>query len=686
MLRFCNKPSNSRIDKKTGVGLLFIFLFYIFNAGVNAEDEKIKGSYAVNLLSSHKAIHIEKEKLTELANSHVVYTTSTREQGKIWHRLRLGFFDSRIEAIKAKNQLREQYPRAWTVKVSAAEMKTALAARLTSVNNKSKPEPKPITSVDKPQLTGTEEKLMRQGKQALILAKYQAAIQIFTVLLEKNKQNPEAIEYLGLARERNGQIAHAKAEYERYLELYPDTKGAARVQQRLIGLITAASAPTKIIKKNKANKKSEWMMFGGLSQFYYRDERTTETESRRLDVSQLVSTLDITTRKRDATSSERVQLTADHVQNFITSDGNYRFTRLYYENIDRKENREYKLGRQTHSSGGVLGRFDGAIVGFDMTSNLKFTGAGGYLLDSEDLLDFKRDKKFISTNLDIATAADEWDFNVYAIQQWNRDVLDRRALGMESRFFNTSLSVFSLLDYDIYFDELNIFLVNGNWILEDQSTVFVNADVRKTPSLSASNALQGQTAQNMDDLQLLYSEAEIKQLALDRTATSRTLTIGGSMPLAAQMKYLFSGDITVANTTGMPASGGVQAVPDTGNEYYLGLQLIGNSLMIKGDSTILGFRFGDTRTTDTFSLSINSRLPNGKKWRFNPRLRYSLRDNNSTGDKQTTTRYSLRVDYRFKRNLSFESELGQEHVEDEVSATTQKSELTFLNIGYRWDF
>lgn len=32
---------------------------------------------------------------------------------------------------------------------------------------------------------------------------------------------------LGLARERNGQLAHAKAEYEEYLREYPNGEGAA---------------------------------------------------------------------------------------------------------------------------------------------------------------------------------------------------------------------------------------------------------------------------------------------------------------------------------------------------------------------------------------------------------------------------------------------------------------------------
>ena len=56
----------------------------------------------------------------------------------------------------------------------------------------------------------------------------------------------EAQELLAIAREKNGQLAHAKAEYERYLALYSETEGAARVKQRLAALLAVGrqSAPT----------------------------------------------------------------------------------------------------------------------------------------------------------------------------------------------------------------------------------------------------------------------------------------------------------------------------------------------------------------------------------------------------------------------------------------------------------
>ena len=682
--------------KKTIIAqIIILVLFYSSSTHFvsSAERDLASKKYALNLQSSLKPININKLSKIKVLNNYTVYSTPVKYKGKLWHRLRLGFFDTRVAANKVKDRLRKHFPKSWAVKVDNKEIAKAIKTSIKLQVSKKKPARKKTTprkqAVLRKNTNSNINKMLAAAKKALTAGKYKRAIQLYTAILETKgqKNNYIAIEYLGLARERNGQIAHAKAEYQRFLKLQPTGSDAERVKQRLIGLITAARSATPSLKKKK-NKYAnpEWITIGGISQYYYRDERTTELEDGVVDLSQLVSTLDVTSRKRSEAKDERIQMTADHVKDFLNDESDYRFSRLYYEVTNRKSNYNLKAGRQTHSSGGVLGRFDGAILGFNLSPKIKFTGAAGYLLDSEDLLDFNRDKKFVSTNLDIATKSDEWDFNVYAIQQWNQSLLDRQSLGSEVRYFDNSFSMFSLLDYDISFSELNIFLLNTNWLFPDHSTIFVNADVRRSPSLSTSNALQGQTAQTLDELNLTYSEAEIRQFALDRTATSRTLTVGGSLPLENKMDYLFSSDVTVSNTSNMPASAGVQAIPGTGNEYYLGMQLIGNNMMLNGDSNIIAFRFGSTQNSDTRSVSLNSRLPNGKKWRINPRARFSQRENKNNSDTQDSLRYSLRLDYRFKRELNFEAEMGQEHTTDNVTGGSQKTEVTFFNIGYRWDF
>ena len=74
---------------------------------------------------------------------------------------------------------------------------------------------------------------------------YGGAVRLYTKILQQpdNQYSQDSLEYLGLARERNGQLAQAKMVYRSYLERYPEGEGAARVKQRLAVLLTASKQP-----------------------------------------------------------------------------------------------------------------------------------------------------------------------------------------------------------------------------------------------------------------------------------------------------------------------------------------------------------------------------------------------------------------------------------------------------------
>jgi len=546
------------------------------------------------------------------------------------------------------------------------------------------------------------ERLEAMLRQALTAGEYDKAIQLATALLEwpeaTDAQSRTGLELLGLARERNGQLAHAQAEYERYLARYPEGPDAARVRQRLAGLVTAARPPTRLGREQsdraspaRAEKASPpWRTLGSFSQYYYRDERSTDEENNLVDLSQLVTTFDISARQRGERVDQRIQITADHNYDFIDGESDHRFTRLYYEMIERDRNQNLRVGRQDHSKGGVIGRFDGLNLGTAIVEKVKMNLTGGYLLDTENLFDFTRERSFLSFNLDVGTIDDHWDFNFYSMQQMASGMIDRKALGMEIRYFDTRFNLFTVVDYDTSYHELNTLLMNGNWLLPGNATVFYTLDVRKTPYLSTTNALQGQTAQSLDELRQTYTEAEIRQLALDRTATLRTFTVGGSHPLQALIpgrgQYQISTDFTVTSTTGMPASGGVEAVPPTGNQFFLGLQLIGNGLFKAGDTTILSGRFGHTQTARDVQLGINTRYPLTRNWRINPYVQFNRRNDRDDSDQRDVLRAALKMDYRWGRSILLDMQLGYDSTREELGGVSQSSSAFFYYLGYRWDF
>ena len=83
------------------------------------------------------------------------------------------------------------------------------------------------------------DQLMDDARRAMVAGEISRAVQIYTKVLRapNHDRHAQAQEYLALAREKNGQTAHAKAEYQRYLSLYPDNEGTARVSQRLAALL-----------------------------------------------------------------------------------------------------------------------------------------------------------------------------------------------------------------------------------------------------------------------------------------------------------------------------------------------------------------------------------------------------------------------------------------------------------------
>lgn len=126
---------------------------------------------------------------------------------------------------------------------------------------------------------------------------------------------------------------------------------------------------------------------------------------------------------------------------------------------------------------------------------------------------------------------------------------------------------FALLDYDIHFSDLNTFYYVGNWQFDNKAAVIVTLTKRNSPILTSINATQGQASQSIDTLLQTYTEAELHQIAKDRTAKYNSASVSTTIPL--NNKWSFIADGTVSNFSATPASAGVAATEGTGNELFL---------------------------------------------------------------------------------------------------------------------
>ena len=112
----------------------------------------------------------------------------------------------------------------------------------------------------------------------------------------------------------------------------------------------------------------------------------------------------------------------------------------------------------------------------------------------------------------------------------------------------------------------------------------------------------------------------------------------------------------------------------------------GTSLLKTGDLGIASLRYADLNTSDLFTLSLNTRYPVTREFRINPRFDVIYRKNKSDSGRRMTYRPFLRLEYQWKRNMRFESEIGGDWIEDDGPFGSETTRTYFINLGYRVDF
>lgn len=657
------------------------------------------GNYVVNLQSTTKRPNISDFDMPAPYKSQHLYITKINIDGKNWYRLRLGFFKTYNNAQGTQSDLKSLFSGAWVSKVPSSEIVAALGIRpvldrsteISSITERDRQiqpvDLKPLPSIPDNKIAD----IMEQARQAMATKAYDRAVQLYTKVLRypSHIYSQAAQEFLGLARERKKQFAHARREYDKYLARYPEGEGADRVRQRLAALLTARKSPKKALSKGSRIAQDEegtqWRTYGSFSQFYRRDILDTEPDGSRVTQNNLSTDLDFSARGRGKDLDTNIRFTGGYLQDFLdgSSENSSRVSSMYIDLNHKATGLSTRLGRQTRSTGGVSGRFDGGLLGYRFSEQLKLNLVAGYPVNtSSDGLN--TDRSFFGASVDLGTYANAWDFVLFYIDQSNEGIVDRQAVGGEFRYFTPEKSLFGLVDYDIHFKSLNTFLLIGNLNLPGRLSLNAQFDYRASPFLTSQNALQGQSVSTIGELLGSFTEDQIYQLAKDRTTESKSLTIGLSRPLNEKLQL--SGDITLTELGSTIASGGVDAVPGTGVDKFYNLQLIGSDLFKPGDITVGGLRYSDTSTTSTTSISLNTRYPVNKQWRLNPRLRLDYKERVADNSTEWIFIPTFRMDYRLKRRYYFEFEFGGE-VSKLSSPTTSDTTITYyLNAGYRIDF
>lgn len=574
------------------------------------------------------------------------------------------------------------------------------------------------------------------ARAAMAKSELDRAIALLTRATEAgtSKQLAEALELLGIAQEQKGHLVHARAEYQNYLKQFPKGEGFTRVQRRLAALdkreqvkplpppaITSAEGAPKLQGKPASTAASQtgselrpsfaddarqvpevpnaWDIqhSGSVSAYYNlnqggRDffirpnlQNGWDKESvNRVYRNSVLSLGDYEGEASNPFYQARVHVSASQEKRFTDNDDEARISTLTFEGKHKESGSNLRVGRQTHYGGGVLGRFDGGILTVPVAADWMMRFYGGGPVERANDQPFQFDRTFYGASADY-TFSKALDVGAFIVQQESSDFVERRAIGAEARYVDDKGYGFGSMDYDLYFGEINSLLGSGTINFEDKSSLTAMLDYRRSPTLFVSNALQGQVETSLQDLLGRYTTREIEGFARDRTPISTFASISYTRYLYEKLQI--TGEVTIANMSSMPESGGVAATLSTGWDTYSMLQLMATDVLRENDSVTGTIRYATAQAADRTLVEGSVRLPmNDPRWHVGPSLRLGVSEYKLEPTEEYIIHPMLRTSYNFSQNLQFEFEIGKRWTtRDTPRGEENETELLLLS-GLRYDF
>lgn len=543
-----------------------------------------------------------------------------------------------------------------------------------------------------PGYTGPLTGKMAKARKLLIAGKNKEAIALFKQIVRapKNKDSQDALELLGLAYERDEQYSLARVSYRQYLKLYPGTPGADRVQQRLRNLFGQRSSQ-RLRSASKRGGSGKTLIYGSWSQRIFGGISSSLTGTG-IDQETLISSLTMTMRKRTRDWDTKGVLTADNNYDFLGSTSKSRVLNAYAESKTKWHNFSVKAGRQGSRGAGVLDRFDGALVGGEIIPKWRLNYVAGIPVD---YLGGTTQRQFTGVSVDAGTFAGRWSASLFKIDATADGFTDRQGIGSEIRYFNKSTTAFGMVDYDTYFHELNVAMLQTNWQAKNNWSYNLLLDWRKAPYLQITNTLlapvNSVSYTSVAALAAAEPTIDLIQLAKDRTALSQTVTFGTTMPNLKELgvksefwrKMQFGMDLSYTSLSDLPATYGQPAIPGSETISITG-RAIGTQLFFKNEITVLGFSLINNSTYNAISTYLTERNLFKKNWRVDTGLKFYQQYNNN-GTSLTRLTPSVRAEYR-KKKATFEFELGHETSQSVNPLQNENIDRDYITIGYRYDF
>jgi tetratricopeptide (TPR) repeat protein len=560
------------------------------------------------------------------------------------------------------------------------------------------PDAKNAPAMATPPADEDAEAKLTLARTEMTAGRYEQAIALLNQILNlpPNKASMDAQELIGTAREGLGEVERARVEYELFLKLYPDSPGTSRVTERLAAIGEKGSPGAK------SGRPAQWLYWGSIGQSYYggqsriRNETTIVTpgtDGTVIDVqdissndqSSVVTNLDANARYRGNGWDNRFVFRNVSVVSFLNGQPSQNRLSALYADFKNEEMRlDARVGRQSSTSGAVLGRFDGATMHYGVGPSWRIGAFAG--TPAESTLGGR--KHFYGATLDNDKLLDGLGFGLYAVEQRSEGFVDRRSVGNEIRYFTPKFSLFSLLDYDIHFNRINIASTQGTFSLSGGTNFNFLYDYRRSPPLQLTNALLGRPTSSLQELIDAYSPEQIEREALGLTPVSKVLLLGAQHPVTRH--WQLGAEFRLSSVSGTIATDTLPASAGTGNVYSYTLQAIGTGIFTPSSVLVFNGVRLTSRAYDAWLASVNTRFRPTERWAIEPTLRYYIQDNKSRDPANTGSSFkrlspSVRMTYQLREKISIESEVSLERSRSNSTLVNENSNLIFYYLGYRVD-
>ncbi len=398
----------------------------------------------------------------------------------------------------------------------------------------------------------------------------------------------------------------------------------------------------------------------------------------------LFNDVDMLARRRGESLDWVARLSAGYSKSFAQGSvgDEKRLSIASFELVDRALGMLVRLGRQVRNQDGVLGTFDGLFASYQWRPSWGINVTTGYPVEqtSEGVQTARR---FETVALAYSPAGAHWDASLFAATQQFDGLRDRQAVGIESRYLASHASLVAVIDYDTSFRSFNAASLLGTLQLPARWSMSIDAERRNSPILTTRNALIGQPATTLAELEQVFSVQEIFQLARDRTPITSDYSLTATRPLG--QRFQFSTTVSATETAATVGSGGVDAQPSSGLELTYQAQVYGSSLWRTGDFSVLTATYANTQIGKLAGLGLSSRFPVNSAWRIGPRLTVDRRKLITDASTELTFIPSVLLDYQRDRRL-LQFELGGQLGKRAALLQSQDTKRYYVSLSYRIGF